>query len=246
MQPRAPAQYPRPQSAAVNALPGAPPTLEFARRAASYPPPSSPRRGIAAFSSCGLIPTPTHVVGRVTTRHPGSARKARGASARQHRALTDALYGHRRTNADKRRCVEIALREFANKMSSNAIAKMCGVHDGLVASVRQTQLPESGSSTRLGLDGKERPARRAAAVAEHTNTQKPKSNGVRCRKWHQHHTLPKATPQAPLSWVIMTKQALEASFRKRAKANFPKMVPVQNSAPDAHARRHSGASYAMY
>lgn len=71
----------------------------------------------------------------------------------------NAVHGHRRTNADKRRCVEIALREFP-KLSSRAVAKVCGVSPGFVDHLREPQLPTVGSSpaTRTGLDGKERPA----------------------------------------------------------------------------------------
>lgn len=75
----------------------------------------------------------------------------------------NAAHGHRRSNADKRRAVEIALREFP-KILSNALAKMCGVHDGLVASVRGIQVPESGTSTVTGADGKQYPTRRFDAL----------------------------------------------------------------------------------
>lgn len=67
----------------------------------------------------------------------------------------------RRTNADKRRCVEIALKEFAG-MSDRAVAEMCGVGYSLVADVRKDQLPESDSSPRQGLDGKTRAMPRTA------------------------------------------------------------------------------------
>lgn len=69
--------------------------------------------------------------------------------------------------ADKRRCVEIALREFP-KLSSRAIADMCGVGDQLVRSLAETsQLRESRSSEKLvGKDGKERPATQPKRVPE--------------------------------------------------------------------------------
>lgn len=72
--------------------------------------------------------------------------------------------GLRRSNADKRRAVEIALKEFS-KLSSNAIAELCGVSDFLVNSVRPEQLLDSRSSTRVGKDGKARPARRKQSTA---------------------------------------------------------------------------------
>jgi len=46
-----------------------------------------------------------------------------------------AAHGIRRGNADKRRAVEIALREFP-KLSSNMIAGMCGVSDTFVGKLR--------------------------------------------------------------------------------------------------------------
>lgn len=67
--------------------------------------------------------------------------------------------GLRRTNADKRRCVEIALREFP-KLSDRAIAEMCGVRHPMVGAARPNQLEDYSSSTRIGRDGKERPATR--------------------------------------------------------------------------------------
>lgn len=53
------------------------------------------------------------------------------------RALgANAVQGQRRSNADKRRCVEIAVAEFP-KMSSRAIAELCGVSDPFVLQIRQ-------------------------------------------------------------------------------------------------------------
>lgn len=80
------------------------------------------------------------------------------ADALKHALSANALHGHRRTNADKRRCVEVALKEFPD-MSSRAIAEMCGVSHELVDRMRpRNQLAESASSKRMGLDGKERSA----------------------------------------------------------------------------------------
>lgn len=88
--------------------------------------------------------------------HPGGR-----ADALKHALGANATNGHRRTNADKRRCVEIALREFPN-LSSRALAQMCGVSHVLVNDARPRQLEDSSSSTRMSLDGKERPAHRPA------------------------------------------------------------------------------------
>ncbi len=64
--------------------------------------------------------------------------------------------GLRRTNADKRRCVEIALAEFGG-MSSRAIADMCGVAPNTVEASRPATA-QIEQLTRTGLDGKQRPA----------------------------------------------------------------------------------------
>ncbi len=56
-------------------------------------------------------------------------------------------HGLRRTNADKRKAVRMALeldRELGRRRSNNAVARHCGVSDMLVADVRQS-LPDSGS-----------------------------------------------------------------------------------------------------
>jgi hypothetical protein len=60
----------------------------------------------------------------------------------------------KRTNADKRRSVELALAEWPN-VSDRQIAEICAVGYSLVAEVRQSQLPDSGSSPqpRIGKDG---------------------------------------------------------------------------------------------
>jgi len=81
--------------------------------------------------------------------------------ALKHALGANALHGHRRTNADKRRCVEIALREFP-KLSSRTVAKMCGVSPGFVDGIRPSQVPTVGTSPeeRTGQDGKQYPARR--------------------------------------------------------------------------------------
>jgi uncharacterized ParB-like nuclease family protein/transposase len=73
----------------------------------------------------------------------------------------NAKHGMARSNADKRKAVEVALREFGN-LSNREIARICGVGDKLVAAVRD-QLRENRSSTnppepetRIGADGKKR------------------------------------------------------------------------------------------
>ena len=67
----------------------------------------------------------------------------------------NAVHGQRRSNKDKRRCVEIALKEFP-KMSSRAIAEMCGVSDPYVASLRPQVLTVSTRTKKItGKDGKQ-------------------------------------------------------------------------------------------
>lgn len=68
----------------------------------------------------------------------------------------NALHGQRRTNADKRRCVEIALREFGD-LSSRALGTLCGVDHKTVAAVRSNgEVPQSITTT----DGRQYPTRR--------------------------------------------------------------------------------------
>jgi len=75
----------------------------------------------------------------------------------------NAANGLRRTNADKRRCVEIALAEFGN-LSSRAIAGLCGVSPGLVDLARPAEaLPKLGNATRTTSDGRQYPAARKPA-----------------------------------------------------------------------------------
>lgn len=78
--------------------------------------------------------------------------------ALKHALGANAVHGQRRSNADKRRAVEIALREFPT-LSSRAVAKMCGVHHTFVESLRP-DVATVATSERTGQDGKVYPARR--------------------------------------------------------------------------------------
>lgn len=76
------------------------------------------------------------------------------------------MYGHSgRTNADKRRAVEIALAEFP-KLSSRAVADLCGVHHTFVQKQRPEQVATVATSTVTGADGKQYPAKRKAKTEE--------------------------------------------------------------------------------
>jgi hypothetical protein len=86
-------------------------------------------------------------------------RKGGRSDALKHALGANASNGLRRSNADKRRCVEIALKEFA-KLSDNAIATLCGVDNHTVKAARPNNLGNSQVEKRIGLDGKERPATR--------------------------------------------------------------------------------------
>ncbi len=62
-------------------------------------------------------------------------------------------HGLRRTNADKRKAVELALTEFGN-LSDHLVSEMCGVSVPTVGTIRDQLLKFNSSSRRLGKDGK--------------------------------------------------------------------------------------------
>jgi len=72
----------------------------------------------------------------------------------------NAAHGLRRTNADKRRSVEIALAEWP-KLSDRKIAEMCAVSNNFVSECRhQVSLDDTcQSSERIGKDGKQYPVK---------------------------------------------------------------------------------------
>ena len=80
------------------------------------------------------------------------------ADALKHALKANATHGHRRSNEDKRRAIEIALREFP-KLSGRAIARLCGVDNKTVEAVRPA-VEEVPHVARTGRDGKQYPARR--------------------------------------------------------------------------------------
>ena len=95
--------------------------------------------------------------------HPGGR-----VDALKHALGANALHGHRRTNEDKRRCVEIALREFP-KLSSRAVATMCGVGHEMVDAARP--LAETANATRTTTDGRQYPASRRVVPTRATSVQ---------------------------------------------------------------------------
>lgn len=84
-----------------------------------------------------------------------NVQKGAKADALKFALSVNAQHGLKRTNADKRKAVELALVEWP-KLSNREIEKICAVSDSLVAEVRAAQLPDSGSSKRVGADGKAR------------------------------------------------------------------------------------------
>lgn len=80
--------------------------------------------------------------------HPGGQREALKCALG-----ANSGYGLRRTNKDKRKAVEVAIREFP-RLSNRAVAELCKVSHEMVNALR-IQLTESASS-RVGRDGKTR------------------------------------------------------------------------------------------
>jgi len=78
--------------------------------------------------------------------HPGER-----LDALRHALKANATHGKPRSQADKRRAVELALKEFP-KLSSRQLGKLCSVSHNLVESVRATGI--NASSVRIGADGK--------------------------------------------------------------------------------------------
>lgn len=99
-------------------------------------------------------------------------RKGTRADAVEFACGANASHGLRRTNADKRRSVKLALTAFPER-SSRMIADLCGVGHQLVDDLRQVDdsatCNKNTEKTRVGRDGKRQPvakAEPARAVAE--------------------------------------------------------------------------------
>lgn len=89
---------------------------------------------------------------------PAEVRAGGRVDALKHALGANAIHGQRRTNADKRRCVELAVKEFAS-LSSRAIAELCGVSVDTVCRHREP-LSDSDNATRTTSDGRQYPAKR--------------------------------------------------------------------------------------
>ena len=70
----------------------------------------------------------------------------------------NALHGLKRSNADKRRCVEIALKEFGH-LANEAIAEMIGIPARTIGRIDSTS-DIVRPDRRTGRDGKQYPAKR--------------------------------------------------------------------------------------
>ena len=92
---------------------------------------------------------------------PAEVRNGGRVEALKHALGANAVHGQRRTNADKRRCVELAVKEFAS-LSSRAIAELCGVSHPFVLSIMQVVTVTT--SHRTGTDCKQYPAKRKSRL----------------------------------------------------------------------------------
>lgn len=75
-------------------------------------------------------------------------------------------HGLRRTNADKRKCVTLALASFGVKESSRTIAGICGVAVSFVADMKNATCSPTTPAKVTGKDGKEYPARKLPAKVD--------------------------------------------------------------------------------
>jgi hypothetical protein len=91
---------------------------------------------------------------------PAVLRPGGRVDALKHALSANAVHGQRRTNADKRKCVQVALREFKD-LSDRAIAKLCGVSQPFVGDMRPKERDNVYHLKRIGADGKQYPATRA-------------------------------------------------------------------------------------
>jgi hypothetical protein len=95
----------------------------------------------------------------VVTIHHGNSKDALAFALKANQA-----HGIRRTNADKRRAVEVALAEWPD-LSSRSLADLCGVSHEFVQQVRD-QVSTVDTSTRKGADGKQYPAQKPIRFAD--------------------------------------------------------------------------------
>ena len=100
-----------------------------------------------------------------STMHSGGR-----AEALRHALGANSQHGRRRSNADKQRAVEIALREWPNKTTAE-LAELCAVSRPMVESLRPVDA--DSASTRERRDGREIPARNATRPQAPPTEQRP-------------------------------------------------------------------------
>lgn len=92
----------------------------------------------------------------------------------------NSTHGIKRTNADKRRSVELALAEWP-KLSDNKLAEICAVSQPFVTGMRAEHITviSSKAETRIGRDGKERklPAKKSQPIQSIPEPTAPANDG---------------------------------------------------------------------
>lgn len=138
-------------------------------------------------------------------------------------------HGHRRTNADKRRAVEMALQHPEFKiMSDSVISKHCDVSDHLVAEVRSaleaTSNSRGSTQTRVGKDGKQRSATSSATSQKRKKKVAAGAKGGTNRKGKPDTTEAKAKKSAA---------AKKAWAKRKAKQNPSPTTPQKSETSGA-------------
>lgn len=84
-------------------------------------------------------------------------RKGSRTDALKYALGANSNHGLKRTNADKRNSIDVALKEWP-KLSSAELGRICCVHHSTVEEIRKSNQPadSAGCQTRIGGDGKER------------------------------------------------------------------------------------------
>jgi len=104
-----------------------------------------------------------HAASKGSTHILATVHKGDAADALSFALKANQNHGLRRTNADKRRAVQVALEEWP-ALSSRALGELCGVSHEFVQAMRHVSTVDT-SATRKGADGKQYPAKHAAPAA---------------------------------------------------------------------------------
>lgn len=114
--------------------------------------------------------------------------------ALKHALGANAIHGQRRSNADKRRCVELAIKEFAS-LSSRAIAELCGVSKTFVENIRPDASATVANATRTTSDGRQYPATRR--TSKPATPEEEEAAAQTRRLLHGHLAAPSSPGDAP-------------------------------------------------